>query len=86
MRVRYEDLCQDLSGTLECLYRFCEVDPDVNVADYWTVSHHIVGNPMRLVNLSEIRCDERWRQVLTAAQQHHIDQAVGFLNRQYGYH
>jgi hypothetical protein len=86
IRVRYEDLCQDVQGTLERLYRFCGVDSDARVADFRVAPHHIIGNPMRLVSRSEIRLDERWRSLLTEDQLKEIHREAGMLNRQYGYH
>jgi hypothetical protein len=65
IRIHYEDLCQDMQGTLECLYRFCGVEPGVVVTDFRSAPHHIVGNKMRLGSSSEIKLDERWKKVLT---------------------
>lgn len=84
--VRYEDLCQDTQGALEKLYRFCGVDPDIEIEDFRTISHHIVGNPMRLGNRSEIKLDERWKSMLTEDQIREIDRIAGSLNRRYGYY
>jgi hypothetical protein len=85
IQVRYEDLCQDVEGTLERLYRFCGVDPHFRVADFRRAPHHIVGNPMRLSNLSEISLDERWRSLLTEEQLQEIQQIAGPLIHHYGY-
>jgi len=83
--VRYEDLCQDVQGTLEQLYRFCGVEPHVQVTDFQAVPHHIVGNAMRLRRLSEIRLDERWKSELTADQLNEVERVAGAVGRQYGY-
>lgn len=83
-RVRYEDVCCDIQGSLTQLYAFLGVDP-VMVADLRAVPQHIVGNPMRLENSSTIKLDERWKAVLTQSQLREIDQVAGALNRQYGY-
>jgi len=85
MRLRYEDLCGDVPGTLEQLYHFCGVKPDIGSVDFRTVPHHIVGNPMRLDNLSEIRLDERWRTLLTEDQLEEISLVAGPLSDRYGY-
>jgi len=86
IRVRYEDLCQNTQDTLECLYRFCEVEPGVVVTDFRSVPHHIVGNTrMRLSSASEIKFDERWKRVLTEDQLKEIDRVAGAMHRQYGY-
>jgi sulfotransferase family protein len=86
MRLRYEDLCEDVPGTLEQVYRFCGVTCDVGPVDFRTVPHHIVGNPMRLDNLSKIRLDERWRTLLTEDQLEEINLVAGPLSDRYGYH
>ncbi len=85
IQVRYEDLCQDVQGTLERVFHLCGVDPADMTADFRAVSHHIVGNEMRLKNLSEVRLDERWKRLLTEDQLKEIDRAAGRWNRQYGY-
>lgn len=83
--LRYEDLCQDVHGTLEQLYRFCGVDPAFKVTDFRTVPHHIIGNAMRLRSTSEIKLDERWKRTLTKDQLQEIDRVAGNLSRRYGY-
>jgi hypothetical protein len=83
--IRYEDLCLDTQDTLERLYRFCEVGPGVVVTDFRSAAHHVVGNEMRLSNVSEIKLDERWKRMLTEEQLGEIDRVAGALSRQYGY-
>lgn len=83
--VRYEDLCQDVQGTLKRPYRFCGVDPGFKVTDFWEAPHHIIGNKMRLKPLSEVKLDERWKSMLTEDQLKEINQVAGALSRQYGY-
>lgn len=85
IRVRYEDLCRDVPGTLNQLYHFCGVETDVPPEELHSSSHHIVGNKMRLKNISAIRLDERWRELLSKEQLKQIDQLAGKLNRKYGY-
>jgi hypothetical protein len=85
MMVRYEDLCRDLHGTLERIFRFCGVESSAGPVDGRGAKHHIVGNPMRLSQLSEIRLDERWRSLLSPAQLEAIGQTAGAVGRQYGY-
>lgn len=83
--IRYEDLCADTEKTLQQLYNFCGVDPEIGVTDFRTASHHIVGNQMRLTNTSEIKLDEKWRTSLTAKQIEVINQVAGDFNKRYGY-
>ena len=85
IQVRYEDLCQDIQGTMERLYRFCGVDPNIRVADFRAMPQHIIGNPMRLSSLSEIGLDERWRSELTQKQAQEIYRVAGALSQRYGY-
>lgn len=84
MRVRYEDLCRDMPGTLSMLSRFCGVDPSVATPDL-QAPQHIVGNAMRLRQLGAINCDERWRSILTSDQLRTIDRTAGRLSLRYGY-
>lgn len=83
--LRYEDLCQDVQGTLERLFHYCGVDPGVKVTDFRMAPHHIVGNEMRLRSVSEIKLDERWKSMLTEDQLEEINQVAGATSRRYGY-
>lgn len=83
--LRYEDLCQDVQGTLEWLFDFCGVDSSVKVTDLGAVPHHIVGNPMRLSSVSRIELDERWKSQLTEGQLKDIDRTAVTLQGRYGY-
>lgn len=85
LRVRYEDLCRHPREVLQQVYAFCGVDPHFEIVNLAATQHHIVGNAMRLENLSAIQLDERWRDRLTAVQQNEIWQIAGKLGAQYGY-
>jgi hypothetical protein len=85
IRIRYEDLCCDVSGTLECLGRFCGVQPGQFLDDYRSVAHHIIGNRMRLRNSSKVELDERWKNALSITQLEEITHIAGPLCRAYGY-
>jgi hypothetical protein len=84
-QVRYEDLCQDVQGTLDRLYTFFGVDPAIRITNFRMTSHHIIGNPMRLESLSEIKLDERWQSMLTEHELAEINLAGGMWSRQFGY-
>ncbi len=84
IRILYDDLCLDSQGTLNRLYHFCGVKPLV-IKDFRSGHHHIVGNPMRLSNSSEIKLDERWKAFLTSQQLREINAVAGALNRRYGH-
>lgn len=83
--LRYEDLCQEPQGTLEQLYRFCQVDPGFQVVDFRAAPLHIIGNKMRLGSASEIRLDIRWRDLLTADQEQEVRGIARREGRRYGY-
>jgi len=84
IQVRYEDICQRTEEELCRLYTFCGVNSDVKAVNFQT-PQHIVGNPMRLRPLSEIKLDERWCNELTAEQLQIIDRVAGDIKQRYGY-
>jgi Sulfotransferase family len=64
LTVRHEDLCRDPATALRRIFAFLDVAPGAADGDLGAVragDHHIIGNRMRLSQLSEIRLDERWR-------------------------
>lgn len=88
IQVRYEDFCADVCGNLERLYHFCGVSSDVDASSLLHTPHHILGNPMRLSELKDlrdIRLDERWRDLLTSDDLEAIGEGAGALSRRYGY-
>jgi hypothetical protein len=85
IEVHYEDYCSNSSATLNRLYRFLGVSPDVPSGEFRSIEQHVVGNGMRLDTDSEIRLDERWREVLTEQDLRTFDRIAGRTNRRYGY-
>lgn len=85
IRVRYEDICQNTESTLNTLLDFCGVPVDIKGINFQETTQHIIGNPMRLRPLSEIKLDERWKQELTPDQLEEINRVAGNLSRRYGY-
>jgi hypothetical protein len=85
IEVHYEDLCSSPAGTLGKIFAFLGVDPKRTQLEFRTVEHHVVGNGMRLDDMSEIRLDERWRTVLTQDDLRVFDAVAGDLNRRLGY-
>ena len=53
--------------------------------DFENNVHHVVGNGMRLDDTSEIRLDDRWRDVLGAEDVATFAKIAGSLNASYGY-
>lgn len=85
IQVHYEELCTDTDATLSRIFTFLGLDPDRPIKDFRCAENHVVGNGMRLDSTSEVRLDERWRQVLTAEQLATFDKVAGAMNRKYGY-
>lgn len=86
IEARYEDLCTHRDNELRRLFSFIGVDPAKAIMDFRSVEHHIVGNGMRLDSTSEIRCDERWREILNAKDLALFEALAGEMNRKLGYH
>jgi hypothetical protein len=85
IKIRYEDLCTDTDNTLGCVFEFLGLDPQKRIKDFRSVEHHIVGNGMRLDTTSEVKLDERWRDILTDQELKIFEENAGKTNREYGY-
>lgn len=85
IEVRYEDYCREPHDTLARLHRFLGVESGRQPKKFRSVEQHVVGNGMRLDTTSDIRLDERWRDVLTAEQLATFEKVAGTMNRRYGY-
>lgn len=85
IEVCYEALCADVDGALARMFRHFQLDPERRVENFRERCRHVVGNGMRFDASREIRCDERWRDVLTASDLEEFDAVAGVLNRRYGY-
>lgn len=84
LRVRYEDLCRDPSGTLEKIARFIGVEGADVPEDLEATDHHIIGNSMRLRGIGEIREDRSWEQVLGRDDLRTIERIAGPASRRLG--
>lgn len=75
LRIRYEELCVDVSGVLRRAFAFMGVDPEAELSP---IGHeqHMLGNRMRLSAPSDVRLDERWREVLDAGTERAILRAA----------
>lgn len=82
--IRYEDLCAQPEASLDRLFRFIDLDPAQARRDD-PPPHHVLGNSMRLRQLTEIRTDERWRQQMTHDQLVAFEKIGGPMNRRFGY-
>lgn len=83
--VKYEQLCQDPSGTVNDIFGFLEIDARPLVQSFRTANQHIVGNAMRLESSSEIRLDEKWRDTLTLEDLNTFNRIAGAMNHRLGY-
>lgn len=75
LRIRYEELCADVSSALRRAFAFMGVDPDARLSP---IGHqqHMLGNRMRLSAPSDVRLDERWRASLDADTERTILEAA----------
>jgi len=85
IEVRYEQICTDPDATLKRIWLFLDVNSSLAVKDFRSIEQHVVGNGMRLDTTSEIRLDERWREVLSERDLRIFHDVAGEMNRQYGY-
>jgi hypothetical protein len=85
LRVRYDELCADLQGTLDRIADFLGVARAAAPSDFRAVEHHIIGNEMRLAGAGAVREDTSWRERLSAADLGLIARMVGRTNRFFGF-
>lgn len=84
-RIRHEDLCADVGGTLARIHRFAGVTPCADIPRFREKEQHVIGNRMRLDSLTEIRADERWRTELDGGTRRLLERRTAWMNRRYGY-
>ena len=65
-RVRHEDLATEPASVMAGVGAFIGLTTPIATTGFKTrTDHHVIGNPMRLDDVEEIRLDERWREELT---------------------
>ena len=84
--IRYEDLCREPLETLNAILEFTGLDPLQELplplrAD----ERHILGNTMRLKDISAVLQDEKWRTSLTSTDLETFARRAGTLNASLGY-
>jgi hypothetical protein len=85
IQIRYEDLCTNTDEILSRIYVFLGLNPEKRIKDFRSVEHHVIGNGMRLDTTSQVKLDERWKEVLTKDDLQTFDRIAGAINRRYDY-
>lgn len=85
MTLHYEDLCADASGVLDRVSDFLGVTRARLQPDPRDPNRHIIGNPMRLRALAEIREDRSWESGLASRDLQVIARITGAASRELGY-
>jgi hypothetical protein len=85
--LRYEDLCADVPGTLNSLFRFLDVSDESRACqeDTPASSRHIIGHNSRLTSSCEVRVRQEWQSILTDEELQLFHSREGSLNKRYGY-
>ena len=81
----YEDLGREPERRLAEICSWLGIDELDHATSFSAESQHVLGNSMRLNNVSEIRFDEAWRSKLTPENLSAFGQHAGDLNRSLGY-
>jgi sulfotransferase family protein len=84
LRLHYEDLCADPTGTLSRIAGFLNVAPPTGPSQSGAEAH-IIGNKTRLKGHSEIREDRSWETRLTRDDLAAIARIAGATSHQMGY-
>jgi hypothetical protein len=85
MTLHYEELCADPGGVLDRVSDFLQVTRAKLQPDSHDPDRHIIGNPMRLTALSEIREDRSWQTVLGSGELEAIARVAGSASRRLGF-
>ena len=83
--LRYEDLCRKPEQKLAEICRWLGIDEFDQCATFDAELQHVLGNSMRLNNVTEIRFDETWRKKLTTENMRDFQERAGALNQSLGY-
>jgi hypothetical protein len=85
MTLYYEDLCADPGGVLDRISDFLEVGRSRSRPEPRDAKRHIIGNPMRLKALNEIREDRSWQTDLGSRELDVIARIAGSASRGLGF-
>jgi hypothetical protein len=85
MTLYYEELCADPGKVLDRISDFLDVERAQTTPGPGDADRHIIGNPMRLKALSEIREDRSWQTHLDHEELSVIARIAGSASRDLGY-
>jgi hypothetical protein len=85
MTLYYEELCADAGKVLDRISDFLGVERARSQPDPHDPDRHIIGNPMRLKALSEIREDRSWQTNLGREELNVIARIAGSASRELGF-
>jgi len=85
IQIKYEELCTNTEKTLGKIYSFLGVNYSETNKEFRSVSHHVIGNGMRLDTTSEVLLDERWKSILSKVEREIFERIAGAMNQRYGY-
>jgi hypothetical protein len=85
LMLHYEELCANPEGALDHIAGFLGVESAKLSPDPRDPDRHIIGNPMRLKALSEIREDLSWQSRLSRSELDAIARIAGPASRALGY-
>ncbi len=84
MSLRYEELCADPAGVLDRIAAFIGVGPG-GMLERSGGQEHVIGNPMRLKGITEIREDRSWQTRLGEADLSVLARIAGPTSRKLGF-
>ncbi|HET6777759.1 MAG TPA: sulfotransferase [Gemmatimonadales bacterium] len=85
MTLHYEALCADPAGVLDRISDFLGVERAGTHPKPQDPTRHVIGNPMRLRALSEIREDHSWQTQLDTRDLRSIARIAGSASRELGF-
>lgn len=62
LQVFYEDICDDVDGRIAAIHRLAGLPPHAYPGSLKAREHHVLGNAMRLSNVTQIVKSEQWRE------------------------
>lgn len=81
----YEEFCRAPEQKLAEICHWLGIEELDRGATFDARSQHVLGNSMRLNNVTEVRFDEAWRKKLTTDELRNFQDRAGALNRSLGY-